>query len=187
MNDEVTLVELQEAFFDQARALADAGADGLVIETMSDLEEARIAVTAAKSTGLPVVGCVVFDSGKSHDRTMMGNTPEGCAKALTDAGADVMGSNCGQGIAGFIAICRRLHAATNLPIWIKANAGLPRMVDGRAVYDTMPDDFASFIPTLTDAGASFIGGCCGTDPSFIRAADRTVRLRKIRSPLQPPV
>ena len=85
---------------DQAEALARAGADAIVLETMSDLEEAKLAIAAARATGLPVVACMVFDAGKDKDRTMMGSTPERVAKTLTDAGADVIGANCGQGIAG---------------------------------------------------------------------------------------
>lgn len=174
MNGDVTEDELSSAFAEQAEALAAAGADALVVESMSDLEEARLAVVAARATGRPVVACMVFDCGKEKDRTMMGSTPEQTAEALAAAGADVIGANCGQGIAGFAAICRRLHAATNLPIWIKANAGLPRLVEGRAVYDTTPENFAEHIPALLEAGASFIGGCCGTNPSFIRAIKQRI-------------
>lgn len=167
--DEISPLELRSAFVEQAMALAKGGADALVVETMSDLEEAKLAVGAARETGLPVVACMVFDSGKSNDRTMMGNTPEQAAEALTAAGADVIGANCGQGIAGFVPICRRLRAATTLPIWIKANAGLPILVDGRAQYNTTPEEFARYVPELLAAGASFLGGCCGTAPAFISA------------------
>jgi methionine synthase I (cobalamin-dependent) len=172
MSGEVTEAELRAAFAEQAQALAQARPDGLVVETMSDLEEAKLAVSAARETGLPVIACMVFDSGKDKDRTMMGTAPEQAAQALTEAGADVIGANCGQGIAGFIAICRRLHAATERPIWIKANAGLPTMDDGRARYSATPDEFAGYIPELIQAGASFIGGCCGTRPDFIAAIIR---------------
>jgi 5-methyltetrahydrofolate--homocysteine methyltransferase len=175
MSGEVTEEELRAAFSEQARALAQARPDALVIETMSDLEEAKLAVGAARETGLPVVACMVFDSGKDKDRTMMGTTPEQTAQALTQAGADVIGANCGQGIAGFIAICRRLRAATDRPVWIKANAGLPTMVDGRPKYSTTPEQFASYVPELVQAGASFIGGCCGTRPEFIGAIRRCLR------------
>jgi 5-methyltetrahydrofolate--homocysteine methyltransferase len=169
LTGEVSADEMSVGFKQQAEALASAGADALVVETMSDLEEARLAVAAARSTGLPVVACMVFDAGKDKDRTMMGNTPEQVATALAEAGADVIGSNCGQGIAGFVSICRRLRSATDRPIWIKANAGLPKVVDGRTVYDTTPDEFAQHVDELKEAGAAFIGGCCGTSPDFIRA------------------
>jgi methionine synthase I (cobalamin-dependent) len=169
LSGEVTAEQLRAAFLEQARVLAKAGADALAVETMSDLEEAKLAVSAARETGLPVVACMVFDSGKEKDRTMMGNTPEQVARDLTAAGADVIGANCGQGIAGFVSICRRLRAATDRPVWIKPNAGLPTMVEGRARYNTTPAEFAAQIPALLQAGASFIGGCCGTAPEFISA------------------
>ncbi len=105
---EVSPDELQAAFAEQAQAQAAAGADGIVIETMSDLAEAKLAVAAARETGLPVVACMTFDSGAKLDRTMMGVTPEQAAEQLSSAGADVIGANCGQGIAGYAPICSRL-------------------------------------------------------------------------------
>jgi methionine synthase I (cobalamin-dependent) len=169
---EVSAEELQAAFDEQAQALADAGADALVVETMTDLEEASLAVRAARATGLPVVACMVFDSGKAKDRTLMGATPEQVAAQLAAAGAHVIGANCGVGIAAYVPVCRRLHAATDRPIWIKANAGLPEIVDGCVVYRTTPEVFASHVPALIGAGANFIGGCCGTSPEFIEALSR---------------
>ncbi|MHB8524227.1 MAG: homocysteine S-methyltransferase family protein [Limisphaerales bacterium] len=167
--------ELRAAFDEQARALAEAGADALVVETMSDLTEAALAVRAAHATGLPVVACMVYDSGKNKDRTMTGVTPEQAAEALLAAGADVIGANCGQGIAGFVPICARLRAATSAPLWMKANAGLPELVEGRVVYRTTPEAFAEVMPALIAAGASFIGGCCGTNPEFIRAVKAVIQ------------
>ncbi len=169
MTGETTAAELTEAFTEQARALAAGGADALVIETMSDLEEAKLALAAARATGLPVVACMVFDAGQDKDRTMMGATPEQVARELTAAGADVIGVNCGSGIAGYVSVCRRLRAATDRPLWIKPNAGLPALEGGRVVYRTTPEDFARHAPDLVAAGASFLGGCCGTHPDFIRA------------------
>ena len=166
---EVSTEALREAFAEQAQALVEGGADGLVVETMTDAEEAQIAVAAARETGLPVVGCMVFDSGPDKDRTIMGLTPEAAVQALEEAGADVIGANCGQGIEGFVALCRRLRAATEKPVWIKGNAGLPEVVDGKVVYRTTAAEFAGHVAALVEAGASFIGGCCGTSPEFIRA------------------
>jgi methionine synthase I (cobalamin-dependent) len=174
MSGEVAEEEMRAAFEEQARALADAGADALVVETMSDLAEAKLAIAGARATGLPVVACMVFDSGKNKDRTMMGATPEQAAQALSEAGADVVGANCGQGITGFAALCRRLRAATDRPLWIKPNAGLPEMVDGQAHYSATPEDFAAQIPELIREGAAFVGGCCGTRPDFIAAIHRQV-------------
>ena len=160
---------LYDAFREQARALADGGADALVVETMSDLEEARIALAAAQDTRLPVVVSLVFDTGKKRDRTMMGNTPEQCARELAEAGAALFGANCGSGVAGYVEIARRMHALAGLPVWIKANAGLPDLVDGKPVYRMGPEEFAGYVPALVEAGARFIGGCCGTNPAFVRA------------------
>jgi len=175
MTGETTEDELSAVFAEQASALAQAGADAIVVETMADLAEARLAVAAVRATGLPVVACMVFDSGKDKDRTMMGATPEQVAEALTTAGADVIGANCGQGIAGFAAIGKRLRAATDRPIWLKPNAGLPQFVDGRAIYATTPEQFVAHVPELIKAGASFIGGCCGSSPAFIQAIVRGLR------------
>src|ERR1039458_524766 len=104
-----------------------AGADALLIETMSDIDEARLALNAARHTGLPVIVSFAFDSGKNKDRTMMGATPEAVAMAMMGAGADAVGANCGVGVEHAVPICQRLHAACDLPIWIKPNAGLPIM------------------------------------------------------------
>ena len=172
---EIAEETLREAFTEQAEALAAGGADALVIETMADPAEAAIAVAAAKSTGLPVVACMVFDTGREKDRTMTGATPEQAAAALAAAGADVIGANCGQGIAGFVRITQRLKAVTDRPIWIKANAGLPEMVDGATIYRTTADEFAGVVPALVAAGAAFVGGCCGTSPEFIRACVAQLR------------
>jgi 5-methyltetrahydrofolate--homocysteine methyltransferase len=166
---EISSDELAAAFTEQARALAEAGAEGIVIETMAELEEAELALGAAIQTGLPVVACVVFDSGPHHDCTMMGVTPEQAAQRLAAMGADVVGANCGQGIQGYIDICRRMRAVTDKPLWIKANAGLPDVVGGEVVYRTTAEQFAAHAPALRDAGAQFIGGCCGTSPEFIAA------------------
>jgi len=150
-------------------ALAAAGADALLVETMSDIEEARLAVVAARTTGLPVIVSFAFDSGKNKDRTMMGATPEAVAAAMAEAGADAVGANCGVGIEHAAPICRRLHAACELPIWIKPNAGLPKLAGGAIRYDTSAGFFASHYAELREAGASFLGGCCGSTPDFIRA------------------
>jgi methionine synthase I (cobalamin-dependent) len=166
---QVSADELRTAFAEQAQAIATAGADGIAVETMSDPAEAALAVAAAHETGLPVVACMTFGAGTKRDRTMMGTTPEVAAEQLAAAGADVIGSNCGQGIAGMVEICRRLHAATDRPVWIKANAGLPEIVDGKTFYRQTPAEFAAYVPQLLAAGAAFLGGCCGTTPDFIRA------------------
>ncbi|MBN1532081.1 MAG: homocysteine S-methyltransferase family protein [Spirochaetes bacterium] len=174
VSGDVTEEQLREAFEEQAEAQRAAGADGIIVETMMDVVEARIAVAAAKRTGLPVVGSMVFDSGKDKTRTMMGNTPEQAVQELAQAGADAVGANCGQGIEGFIVICGRMKAATDLPLWMKPNAGLPEMEGGEVVYRTSPQEFARHVPPLVEAGALFIGGCCGTSEEYIREIIRAL-------------
>jgi methionine synthase I (cobalamin-dependent) len=178
MTGEVTPEQLGEAFREQAEALASAAPDALLVETMTDLDEAMIALAAARETGLPVVASMVFDSGKEKDRTMMGKTVEDVAKALTEGGADVVGANCGLGIERYIGIGQRLRKATQQPVWIKPNAGIPEMVDGRIRYHTTPEQFAAEALALRDAGVHFLGGCCGTTPAHIRALKETVASRR---------
>ena len=172
---EVTPEEVARAFAEQAGILSAAGVDGFVIETMADIEEAKVAVEAIKPLGRPVVISFVFDSGRNLDRTMTGVTPERAARELTEAGADIIGANCALGIDAYIPICQRLRASTDRPVWIKANAGLPEMVDGKVKYQSTPEAFASSIPAILQAGASFVGGCCGTNPEYVRAISETVR------------
>ncbi len=172
LSGETTEADLENAFSEQADALAEGGADALVVETMSDLAEARAAVRAAIRTGLPVVACMVFDSGREKDRTLMGVTAEEAAAGLQEAGASAIGANCGNGPEGYMPICLRLREATSLPVWLKPNAGLPEMVDGRAAYSMSPEAFARGIDRLVQAGADFVGGCCGTTPEFIRVLAR---------------
>jgi methionine synthase I (cobalamin-dependent) len=169
MAGEIGPEQAQAAFAAQAAALAGAGADALLVETMSEIEEARLAVAAARSTGLPVIVSFAFDSGKNKDRTMMGATPEAVAAAMVEAGADAVGANCGVGVEYAAAICRRLHAACDLPVWIKPNAGLPKMEGTDIHYNVSAESFASHYPAICQAGASFLGGCCGSTPDFIRA------------------
>lgn len=166
---DTSIEELSEIYGEQANALAQAGADALLLETFADLEETAAAIVACKKTGLPVIASLVFDSGAQRDRTMMGATPEESVAALTAAGADVIGANCGRGIDGYITITQRLRAGTTLPLWIKANAGLPEIVAGQTVYPAIPEFFSDKAQEVIAAGATFIGGCCGTNPSFIAA------------------
>ena len=175
LTKDVTEDDLREIFEEQAQAIAKAAPDAIVVETMMDLAEARIAATAAIQTGLPVIACMVFDSGKLKDRTMMGTTPEQVVEVFSRIGVDALGANCGQGIEGFIPICRRMRAVTELPLWMKPNAGLPERVEGQVVYRTTAREFVRSVPELVHAGANFIGGCCGTEQAFIREIGNTLK------------
>ena len=174
---EVTPEQLHEAFSAQAHALAEESPDALLIETMIDVTEAKIAAAAALETGLPVIVSFVYDSGKNRDRTIMGATPEQVASALVSEGVHGIGANCGVGAREYVAICKRLVAACRLPIWIKPNAGLPKIVGRVAKYKTTPEEFAEAAREFANAGATFVGGCCGTSPDFIRALARDAAFR----------
>ena len=166
--------ELRMVFEEQANAQARAGADGIIVETMIDVEEAKIAAIAAKQTGLPVIVSMVYDSGENKDCTMMGNSPEDVVAEIIKIGVDGIGANCGQGIEAFLPICRRLRQATAMPIWIKPNAGLPEIIDDNVVFRTTAAEFVQYVPDLIQAGANFIGGCCGTDETFVKAIRQSV-------------
>jgi methionine synthase I (cobalamin-dependent) len=169
LTGEVPDRDVKSAYDLQAHALAEAGADALVIETQSDPYEAEAILRSARLLGLPVVVSFTFDTGRARDRTMTGATPEQAAQRMARAGADVIGANCGSGIESFPMICQRLKESCTLPVWIKANAGLPVMRDGKLHYRQTAEEFATYVPSLLNTGASFVGGCCGSDPAYIRA------------------
>jgi len=174
LTKETTENELQAAFEEQSNAIANAGADGIIVETMIDIVEAKIAAAAARQTGLPVIASMVFDAGENKDTTLMGNTPEQAAEELTKIGVDGVGANCGQGIKGYIPICKRLREATDLAVWIKPNAGLPEVKDEKTIFYTTAQEFVEFVPEMIQAGANFIGACCGSDQAFVKEIRRIV-------------
>ena len=167
--------ELSAAFAEQAAALARGGADAILCETFTELAEAVIAVRAAvEATGLPVVLSMTFDSGPDGTNTMMGASPADAAAAAAEAGADAVGANCGAGPEKYVKVAAGFRAATDLPVWIKPNAGLPIIRDGETVFPMAANEFSGFLPGLVEAGANIIGGCCGTTPEHIRALRATV-------------
>ena len=175
MTGEVSDDDLYEVFKTQAIALAEGGADGIVCETMTELAEALAALRAVKeNTSLPVVVSLTYDSGPDKTATMMGVTPRQAAEQLTEAGADLIGCNCGTGIDNYIVVVRLLREATDRPIWAKPNAGLPELHGDKIVYKESPAEFAAKVPKLIEAGASVVGGCCGTSPEFIREVRKVV-------------
>jgi len=169
--------EFIACFAEQMEACVRGGADGLVIETMAALEEAMAALRASREAapGLPAVVSMTYSLGATGFKTMMGVGPEQAAEALERAGADLVGSNCGSGTADMIEVVRHLRAKTSKPIWAKANAGMPKLVDGRTVFPETPEEMAGRVPELIRAGANVIGGCCGTTPAHIRAIVEAVR------------
>ena len=170
MMGDVPAEDISAAFAEQASALARGGADAIVLETFNELAEIKLAMQAVRSAcDLPVVASMTFASGPEGTNTMMGDSPADLAAAAEDAGGDAVGANCGAGPDNYIKVAAALRRATALPIWIKANAGLPQVVDGRTTFPMSPEQYAAFVPALAEAGASFIGGCCGTTPEHLRA------------------
>ncbi|GAB4222468.1 MAG: hypothetical protein Kow009_14320 [Spirochaetales bacterium] len=174
---EVSEEDLFEAFQEQAEALKEGGAQWIVVETMTDIGEMEIAVKAARSTGLPVVASMTYERNPSGYRTFMGHTPEDAVAASLKAGAFCIGANCGSGVDTYVELASVLRSLTDGPVWIKANAGLPELVDGKPQYRMDPDTYAHYVPSLVEAGVDFIGGCCGTSPAFIRKIAETIRNR----------
>ena len=171
MMGEVSEEELYDTFKEQCVALAEAGADALCIETMTAIDEAVLAVKAAKeNTGLEVICTMTFDKTIQGDfRTMMGVSPEEMTNALIAAGADIVGTNCGNGMENMIPIVEEIRRTDpEIPILVHANAGKPHYHDGKNIFDETPEITASYVPNLIRAGATFIGGCCGTTPEHIR-------------------
>ena len=166
----ISEAEIVACFAEQVKALVEGGADGIVIETMTDLAEAKAALRAVReASSLPAVVSMTFERGARGFATMMGVGPERAAAELEEAGADVVGSNCGSGIENMIEVARLMRSATGLPLWIKSNAGLPELVEGKTVFRETAEEMAGRFAELVEAGASVIGGCCGTTPDHIRA------------------
>jgi len=162
--------EMIEVFAEQVAAMVAGGTDGILVETMTDLGEAKAALRAAKANfDGPVVVSMTFDRGPKGYATMMGVTPERAAGELQEAGAEIVGSNCGHGIENMVEVIGLMSGATELPLWAKPNAGMPKLVDGRTVFTQTPAETAAHFGALVEAGARIIGGCCGTTPEHIRA------------------
>jgi 5-methyltetrahydrofolate--homocysteine methyltransferase len=165
-----TETDMVRCFAEQVKALLAGGLDGIVIETMTDLAEAKAALRAAReNTSLPVVVCMTFDKKRSGYATLMGVRPGQAASELEKAGADIVGANCGAGIDNMIEVAQLIRQSTPLAIWCKPNAGLPEFVDGNTVYRETPEEMASRLRAIVEAGASIVGGCCGTSPAHIQA------------------
>ena len=165
---EVSKEELFAAFSEQVQGLKEGGAQWLIVETMTDIGEMEIAVTAAAECGLPVAASMTYEKTAGGYHTVMGHSPLEAVQAAVKAGASLIGANCGGGIDTYVELASVLRGLTKLPLWIKANAGLPELVDGKPVYRMTPDIFASFVTPILEAGVSVIGGCCGTSPDFIK-------------------
>jgi len=162
---------IADSFTRQIGALIEAGADMICIETMIDMREARLAIEAAKSVSadIPIMATMTFDPTPNGFFTIMGTSVEQAAAGLEEAGADIVGSNCGNGIEKMIEIAAEFRRHSRLPIAIQSNAGLPENHAGEIVYPESPEFMADKAGRLIDLGVSIIGGCCGTGPDHIRA------------------
>ena len=162
--------EMRDAFREQMAALKDAGAEWVCIETMYVVHEAVEAIKAAIELGLYCAACMTFDSdGRGSFQTMFGASVEEAIHAIDAAGADIVGTNCGNGIVDMVRIARKIRPVTRKPLLVKSNAGLPKQVDGAYIYDETPEIMARHVAELKAIGVSIIGGCCGTTPEHVRA------------------
>ena len=176
-NGTATKEMMYEVFCEQCEGLAAGGIDAFCIETMSDLDEISLAIKAAKEkTGLPVIATMTYDKGPRGYFTMFGVTPASAAKKLSEAGADVVGSNCGLAIEHMIEIISSMRAATNMPILAHVNAGIPKLINGKEIlYPDTPKHMVQQMEHMIHAGANIIGGCCGTSPEYIQEFSKTLR------------
>jgi len=163
--------EVCEGFSRQIGALIDAGADLICVETMMDLEEARLAVAAARelSSMIPIIAAMTFNATPRGFFTTMGTTVEQACPVLTEAGADLVGSNCGIGMETMVSLAREFIEHAPGPVVIQANAGMPENRGGELFWPESPEFMAEGASRLLDLGVAVIGGCCGTGPDHIRA------------------
>jgi 5-methyltetrahydrofolate--homocysteine methyltransferase len=163
-------------FQEQVSALAESGVDLICIETMTDLQEAILAIKAAKSVSplIPVMATMTFDKIPKGFYTIMGVSIEKAVEGLTGSGADIIGSNCGHGIDNMIKIAKQIKKISSVPIIIQSNAGLPEKKGNELIYPESPSYFAEKTVELIEAGVSIIGGCCGTTPEHISAIRKVV-------------
>jgi len=178
MMGEVTAEEMYDAFKEQAIALEAGGADAIMIETMTDLEEAIQAIKASKeNTNCEVFCTMTFDKTVNNDfRSMMGVSPTDMVNQIVEAGAELIGANCGNGTRDMVGIVKEIRSIDpEIPILIHSNAGMPLYQDGKTVFPESPEEMAQFTHELIDAGANIIGGCCGTTPAHISKIIDVVR------------
>ena len=159
--------EAEDVFAEQAEVLAEAGADLLLIETQHDIEEACLIIRAAKAhANLPVYCTFAFNA---RGRTMMGLRPDEAARRAEEAGADIVGANCGEGPAAIGSALEGMAGAATVPLAAKSNAGVPQVAGEQTVWDVTPEQMAAHARRFMGLGARIIGGCCGSGPEHVRA------------------
>lgn len=173
---EISFDRAQELFYEETRAAAAAGATLAIIETMLDLQETRAALFACREAGLDAIVQLTFNQ---DGRAFTGTEPEAAVVVLEALGAGVIGANCSLGPEGLRAVVERMARVASVPVSVQANAGLPRLVDGQTVFPMAAQEYAAWGPRLADAGASIVGGCCGTSPEHIRLLSRSLQGRRL--------
>jgi 5-methyltetrahydrofolate--homocysteine methyltransferase len=166
--------QVREAFEEQAKALVDAGADAIIIETQTSLEELGLGLKAARAAKAPcIIGSMAYDVTRDGAtfRTMMGIDPERAAEFMEENGAHIVALNCGTGMDMERAreAVLRYRKVTDLPVMVQPNAGLPKLVNMKVVYDETPEQMVRGVEPLLEAGANIVGACCGSTPDHIRA------------------
>lgn len=179
---DIPFEEFVAVYKEQARLLAEAGVDLFVIETMMSLQECRAAVIAMREVcELPIMATLTFNE---EGRTLYGTTPEVGVVVLQSLGVDAIGVNCSTGPEGMVPIIRKMAEYATIPLIAKPNAGLPEIVEKETVYRMTPEEFAESGRHLIEAGAAFVGGCCGTTPAHIKALANAIAGMKVRKPLE---
>jgi 5-methyltetrahydrofolate--homocysteine methyltransferase len=176
---EFTAAQVQGAFEEQAGALVDAGADAIIIETQTGLEELAIGINAAKTAGAPcIIGSMAYDVtlDGSTFRTMMGIEPERAAEFMEENGANIVALNCGTGMdmEHALAAVGRYKYASSLPVMVQPNAGKPKLINMKVIYDETPEQMVKGLMPLLEAGANIVGSCCGSTPEHTRAFRRVM-------------
>jgi 5-methyltetrahydrofolate--homocysteine methyltransferase len=170
---ELTQADAVANYAEQAAALTAGRVDLLLLETFFALEEATAAIEGVRQgSDLPLVVSFSYDQGT---RTMMGLRPSQVVEAIAPLGVAAIGANCGKTLDAMVLIVQEMAAATELPIWVKPNAGLPRMVGDIATYDVQPTDMAAYALRFVEAGARIVGGCCGSTPAHVAAMAQAVK------------
>lgn len=177
MMGEVTEQQMYDSFAEQVTALEKGGADAICVETMSALDEAQCAIKAARdNTNCEIICTFTFEKTVQGDfKTMMGLGPEAMLSSIVESGADIVGTNCGNGMEQMADIVSTIRAINpDIPILVHANAGLPQQKDGKVVFPESPAEMAALTRNVIQSGANIVGGCCGTTPEHIREIKRIV-------------
>jgi len=175
--------DFYSVFVEQAEILAKSGVGAFIIETMSGLDELKIAVSACKKVGLPVIASMTFNVTQKGYRTMAGVSVEQAAESLLDLGCEVIGANCGCGSKQMTEIMQQFKKAAGNSAFLIAqpNAGMPKLVKDKTIFDETPADFARSVKGLVGLGVNIIGGCCGTTPEHIREIVKIVKIQNSKS------